>query len=321
MRIMGHDPQRSMPMDLVKLDKAQYPVFFTGAVIGFLTATVLPCFTSLIRSVLIQIGHVVLILVLWTVLIAAVFVGFKAYTAGDIGVVRSTIQTGLDKLNTIITRAGSAADVSSNEYAARPYPDRPSSPVSSCRSLSPTTTMGSRRKVPEKISRKHSSSVEVAFKPYDEHPAMLKDKARSKTTNSLLARSPNIMTPPTRDPNRIALVAAYVRTDMASDVWTPIKSKFLSLRITAAGLLLDDESGMKGGDLTVNMIASIEHDVSKHSVMRVTTGSQPPIQVTYIIQDDERWKVALGVHALRRELGKDLRLKEVEGTKLLNFSR
>ncbi|KAK9246966.1 hypothetical protein V1506DRAFT_533738 [Lipomyces tetrasporus] len=139
---------------------------------------------------------------------------------------------------------------------------------------------------------KGSSSDSFSFKPYDEdgkdtdsaktyrsHGKSLSSGSSSKSTEkdgfsesksgirSSNGSSPTVLASATRDPNKIPLVAAYVRPDINSP-WTKLNGKGLALKITLEGLLLNDETGSRGGELKPWMLSLIE--VSPRSI--ITTG-------------------------------------------------
>ncbi|KAK9235326.1 hypothetical protein V1525DRAFT_421430 [Lipomyces kononenkoae] len=207
-----------------------------------------------------------------------------------------------------------------------------SSPIDRSRSRSPTKTVET------------PSNEQFSFRPYDSYdkdreninttkrsqatPSSSAGKPTKSKENDALsgsttakrsnsASSPTVSASPTRDPNKIPLLAAYVRPEPNAP-WTKLDGKGLTLKITVDGLLLDDETGSRGGDLKAWMLSLIEHDVSGHSVMRATTQTNPALQVVYVFHEDERWKVTLGLHALKREQqGHGLRVKVVDGLKIL----
>ncbi|KAK9449873.1 uncharacterized protein V1518DRAFT_414922 [Limtongia smithiae] len=131
--------------------------------------------------------------------------------------------------------------------------------------------------------------------------------------------SPTVVkaTAPGRDPNQFPLVAAFVRSDENE---LPVKfcGSGLALRITMQGLVLTDDNGSKGGDLKADMIALIEYDFKTMSIMRATTQTWPPIQITYIFHKESTLKATVGLRSLKRELrlhGVDV--KEMDGQAIL----
>ncbi|KAK9374371.1 uncharacterized protein V1513DRAFT_446188 [Lipomyces chichibuensis] len=194
--------------------------------------------------------------------------------------------------------SGSVSVSPSSEFAARPYPFvhqanreplQLRSPNPSASSLSDTSKKIGRSA--ESIGRvrsrsptkpvEASSSECLSFRPYDSYD---KDKENSKdkgshwtslsssgkstkskekdpTSDSKTTNSPTVSASATRDPNKIPLVSAYVRPD-ANAKWTKLDGKGLTLKITPDGLLLSDETEIRGGDLKVWMLSLIEVSAS-----------------------------------------------------------
>ncbi|KAK9492683.1 hypothetical protein V1508DRAFT_139092 [Lipomyces doorenjongii] len=242
----------------------------------------------------------------------------------------------------------------SSEFAARPYPfvhqanreplqsrsPNQSAPSPSATSLKTGESAASISRVRSRSPTKPgvtSSNECLSFRPYDSYDndkensknkrshwtslsssgKSTKSKEKDSSPDPKTTNSPTVSASATRDPNKIPLVAAYVRPD-ADAKWTKLNGKGLTLKITPEGLLLSDETEIRGGDLKAWMLSLIEHDVSGHSVMRVTTQTNPVLQVVYVFQEDERWKVTLGIHALKRDLQvSGMQVKEVDGMKIL----
>ncbi|KAK9322766.1 hypothetical protein V1517DRAFT_322388 [Lipomyces orientalis] len=168
-------------------------------------------------------------------------------------------------------------------------PTRPVSPsVSSTlsattkKSAAASTSSSRTRSRSPKKTVKGSSSDSFSFKPYDEDGkdtdnariyrsqgtslstgSSSKSKEKDGSSESKAAiwssngSSPTVGTSATRDPNKIPLVAAYVRPDINSP-WTKLNEKGLTLKITPDGLLLNDEARSRGSDLKPWMLSLIE---------------------------------------------------------------
>ncbi|KAK9486332.1 hypothetical protein V1527DRAFT_463764 [Lipomyces starkeyi] len=225
---------------------------------------------------------------------------FVSHVCTALKSVRQHVATTTDVATTTVAADKQEAEsVSpSSEFAARPYPfvhqasreplqSRSPNPSASSASATSKKTRGSatsiggvRTRSPTKPAETSSSEC-LSFKPYDSYD---KDKENSKnnrshwtsistsakstkskekdtSADSKTTNSPTVSASATRDPNKIPLVAAYVRPD-ANARWTKLNGKGLTLKITTDGLLLSDETEIRGSDLKAWMLSLIEVSAS-----------------------------------------------------------
>ncbi|KAK9459432.1 uncharacterized protein V1516DRAFT_679895 [Lipomyces oligophaga] len=143
-------------------------------------------------------------------------------------------------------------------------------------------------------------------------------------SNIIGTSSPSSIAIP-QDSNRFSLQAVYIQKTPGVKA-VHLSGQKLSLRITSDGLELSNQGtanggsiGSGGGDLKAWMIGSIEYDLGAKGVMRAKTLTSPPVVVTYVFTENERFKAVVGLRALKRELqAKGILVTQVDGESLLH---
>ncbi|KAK9366646.1 hypothetical protein V1509DRAFT_629170 [Lipomyces kononenkoae] len=253
-----------------------------GVLAGFVLSSIFPAPSSYLRTLIVRLLDVLIVLLVWSVILVISFSAYKIVVDKDtvfLSNLYSAIKSVGQNTSTEPVIAGKQDVVESvslspsSEFAARPYPfvhERGRQSISSSPSTSSKKIGVSFSSIDQSRSHSPTKAVEIltseqfSFRPYDtgrsyatksKEKDVLSDSTTTKRTNS--TSSPTVLALPTRDPNKIPLLAAYVRPE-ANGSWTKLDGKGLTLKITVDGLLLDDETGSRGGDLKAWMLSLIE---------------------------------------------------------------
>ncbi|KAK9475910.1 hypothetical protein V1514DRAFT_338525 [Lipomyces japonicus] len=314
----------------------RYANFGSGIVIGFMVANLMPLWMSAyLRASMVRFLDTVVVVMVWGLVLAAAWLVFRPHRAAtnnnnneddDVTVPGAgdgdqEALSNLDRQGTGGKQPRVATGLSpSSEHAAQPY-GMPwhRGTLSGKSSPEYLTTLPDGLKTTAAPDGKNQTQSRVGKSLKHNHKDDDGGKKAVKHGHAPAAISSARLS--AKDPNRVELTCAFVSTDLFATTTPPSKilAKDMSLRISPEGLFVDDGHDSNGCDLQTWMISCIEDDISRSCVMRATTRTEPPIQVTYMISRKDAWKATVALQALKRDrqaLG--IRVNTVDGLQIRN---